>query len=126
MSSGIDLEGFQEILNNLENMGRKGLIIENNAIKKGGKVLKDEAEKEAPRSQTSRKTHLQDNIVESNVKRKGTEKWVEVGANKAAFWDKFEEFGTSQQPPQAWLDPSYQKKTDDIMQVIAKEIIKNL
>lgn len=126
MSTGIDIEGFQEILNNLENMGRKGSIIENNALRKAGNVLQNEAEKEAPRSSSSKKKHLKDNIVESNVKRKGTEKWVEVGANKAAFWDKFEEFGTSQQPPQAWLDPSYTKKKDDVMQVIAEEIMKNL
>nr|WP_014650880.1 HK97-gp10 family putative phage morphogenesis protein [Paenibacillus mucilaginosus] len=74
------LEGMDELMKRLQEMGRKGAAIERAALQAGGEVIRSAASERAPRSNDA--PHLADNITISKIKTSQGMKYVLVGPKK--------------------------------------------
>ena len=120
--SGIELEGMQELLNRLEEMGKEGKKIENAALKKAGEVLQEEIQKEAPTDSGN----LKDNIEVGKIKKNKEGSYVQVGTNDKSWYGKFVEFGTTKMSANPFMSRAYQSKKEEIQETIADEVRKGL
>lgn len=118
MNNGIELEGFEETEDLIKNM-----------------VITEEDEKRAMRAalNSPKKKLVQDtpkgftkrlSKVKMSIKKDG---FATVGIIKlGAWWDKFQEFGTSQQKHHAgFFDRSINSTTDEFMKILYEELLKN-
>lgn len=117
-NNGTSLEGMQELLDKLEQLGKEGKKVESNALKKAGNVLKEEIIKQAP----ERTGNLKKNIVVSNIKKNKEGSYVQVGTNNKSFYGKFVEFGTTKMAADPFMSRSFESKKDEIQETIATEI----
>ncbi|WP_330391310.1 HK97-gp10 family putative phage morphogenesis protein [Peptoclostridium litorale] len=118
----IKLEGMDELLNRLEQLGKKGAQIENNALKKAGEIVKESIESRAPK----RTGKLKESIKVSKIKTKEGQKIVEVGPDGDGFYGKFLEFGTTKMAAQPFMGPGFEAVKDEAAEAIKEEIKKGL
>ena len=122
----VTLEGLDELVRNLQRIGEKTGMVENEALRAGAELVQAEAASQAPRSEMN-KPHLADNIVISKVKTAEGGKYVEVGPTKGDnspfFYGKFLEWGTSKMPARAFMFPALIQVRDRAIAAMA-EVIK--
>lgn len=122
----ITLEGLDELVKNLQQIGEKTYKAENEALRAGAEIVQVEAASKAPRSKQI-KPHLADNIVISKTKTGEGGKYVEVGPTKGDispfFYGKFLEWGTSKMPARPFMFPALIQSRDRSIAAMA-EVIK--
>lgn len=125
----MELQGFDQLLKRIDELGRKGSRIENKALRAGAEVVQKESSKLAPRRKIAKK-HLADNIQISKVKKRDGTKFIEVGPQKGDnsefFYGKFLEWGTSKMSPRPFLGPALASKKDEAMEVMRKSLKDDL
>ncbi|MHB1167353.1 MAG: HK97-gp10 family putative phage morphogenesis protein [Carboxydocellales bacterium] len=124
----ITLTGFDDLIAKLQELGDKADIIENHALKAGGKVLQKAASEKAQAHRSSKsKKHLADNIKISGIRRRNGVKYVLVGPDKGDddefFYGKFLEWGTSKMPAQPFMGPAAAESKNDVVGAM-KTVVK--
>ena len=120
--ANLDIEGVDNLVKKLEELGRKGSRIENAALKKAGERVKDAIQEETP----VRTGELKRSIAVSGVRTKEGVKHVEVSPGKDGWYGVFVEFGTVNQSANPFMSRGYEKSKEDAMAIIAEEIKKGL
>lgn len=125
----LDVEGMEELLQQLEELGAAVGRAENAALRAGGTVLQEEVIRRAPRSPSPRQPsgrqtwrtgqHAADNIEMSNVRTdQDGVKHVLVGTGKGDnspyFYLKFLEWGTSRLRARPFMGPALIEKQDEV------------
>jgi len=118
----LEVDGMQALLNKITALGRKGVMIENAALKAAAKPMLDDAV--ATTAFTDLSGDGRASLKISNVKTVGDIKSVSIGVTKGdisdVFYLKFIEFGTSKMPARPFLAPAFEKNKGE-----AKRIIKD-
>ncbi len=125
----MELEGMDELIDNVNKLGVAGEAIKKNALDKVGKIVKDSMEKKAPRSDES-KEHMADNIKVSDIQKNDGMDFVDVGPQKGDnskfYYSKFTEWGTSSIPAQHWAEKSVKGNKNKINDTIREELERGL
>lgn len=118
----VQLEGINELLNNLEKLGDKGKRVENKALRGAGNVVEEAIKGETP----VRSGNLKRSIKTSNVKTKDGVKQVEVGPDKKGWYGKFLEFGTVNIKADPFMSRGYDNSKSSAIDKIRAELKKGL
>ncbi len=122
----IELEGMQELLDNLQQLGQKATRIENQALIKAAEPILTDAVQNAPEKTGKGKRGLKI----SRPRKQGEEKYVLVGIDRGdiseIFYMKFHEFGTSKMKARPFLGPAYEKNRNKAVEIIRDEIRRGL
>ena len=116
------LEGMENLLSEIEKLGKIGSRIENKALREAGDVVKEAIQKETP----IRSGKLKESINVSRVKNKDGAKRVEVGPNKDVFYSRFVEFGTVKMKANPFMARGYETSKDSAMETIEKNLKEGL
>lgn len=114
----MEVRGFDELMralgeSQLTLVGKRRLIVK--ALRAGGKVIEDEARANAPVLTGNLRSKVGTAVIDQTAE--GAE--AHVGPANRAFYGKFEEYGTSRQPRQPWLGPSFDRKEAEAFQTTA-------
>ncbi|MET7041783.1 HK97-gp10 family putative phage morphogenesis protein [Clostridium botulinum] len=124
--ASMELDGMDNLIRKIEDMGKAGTRIENAALKKAGELIMEEAKNNVP----FRKGKLKEGLKVSGVRKKGENKFVLVGIQKGdnskIFYGKFLEFGTSKMKARPFMGPAYESKKEEAKEVIKEELRKGL
>ena len=114
--SGIEIEGMDEFTKMLEDMTISEAD-EKKAMRKAIKPIADEVEKNSPVGKTGRLKK-----VSKTVKKDGL---ATVGVVRTSTWyDKFQEFGTSQQKHNiGYFERSVKDTEDEALEILSKELL---
>lgn len=122
----IELEGMQELLDNLQQLGQKASRVENQALTKAAEPILADAVQNAPEKTGRGKRGL----TISRPRKKGEEKYVLVGLERGdiseIFYMKFHEFGTSKMKARPFLGPAYEKHKQKAVEIIRDELRRGL
>lgn len=119
MANGIELEGMEEFTDFLQ-----GMTIdeddEKKAVRQAIKPIADEIEKNTPEGNTKRLKK-----ISKTVKKDG---FATIGIVRTkAFYDLFQEFGTSQQKANVgYFDRSVKNTEDEALKILAKELLDKI
>ena len=117
----MELAGVDELIKQIEELGRKGASIENKALKQAGEMMADEIKKETP-VDTGR---LRDSIEVSHIKQmKKQGKYVYVGTDLPYGW--MIEFGTWKMNAYPFMAIAYEANKDKAQKIIIEEMRKGL
>ena len=116
------LEGMENLLNEIEKLGKTGSRMENKALREAGDVVKEAIQKETP----IRSGKLKESITVSRVKNKDGAKRVEVGPNKDVFYSRFVEFGTVKMKANPFMARGYETSKENAMETIEKKLKEGL
>ena len=116
------LEGMENLLSEIEKLGKIGSRIENKALREAGDVVKEAIQKETP----IRSGKLKESITVSRVKNKDGAKHVEVGPDKGVFYSRFVEFGTVKMKANPFMARGYETSKDSAMETIEKNLKEGL
>lgn len=122
---GVDVEfkGMSELVERVQELGRKGSSLQSKALTEAAQPILDEAVQTSAFKDISGR--LRKNLKISRPKTKSNTKYVLVGIDKGdvseVFYGKFIEFGSSHQPAHPFLAPAYENNKQE-----AKEIIKKV
>jgi HK97 gp10 family phage protein len=116
------LEGIENLLAEIEKLGKTGSRIENKALREAGDVVKEAIQKEAP----IRSGKLKKSITVSRVKNKDGAKRVEVGPDKDVFYSRFVEFGTVKMKANPFMSRGYEVSKENAMEKIEKNLKEGL
>ncbi|RUT53041.1 bacteriophage HK97-gp10, tail-component family protein [Clostridium botulinum] len=116
MNNGIEIEGMEEFTNMLENM-TLGEADERKAVRLAIEPIAVEVEKNSPVGKTKRLKK-----ISKTVKKDGL---ATVGIVRTkAFYDLFQEFGTSQQKHHVgYFERSVKSTEDKAISILAKELL---
>jgi HK97 gp10 family phage protein len=120
--ANLELEGIENLITEVENLGAKGARIENKALREAGEVVREAIKQEAPRKTGT----LKKSIEVSRVKNKDGAKYVEVGPGKEGYYGKFLEFGTVKMKAKPFMAPGYEKSKEKAMGEIEKNLKEGL
>lgn len=124
----IELEGVDEILNRLQQIGNNISRLENKALKDAAQPVLDDAK--SSNSFNDRSGNLRKGLKISNIKNKEGVKYVLVGVDKSdnskIYYGKFLEFGTSKMSAKPFMQPAYEKNKDNIQKTIAETLKEGL
>jgi len=122
----IELQGMQELLNSLTDLGKRGKRIENKALLAAAKPILDAAVANAP----VKSGKGQAGLKIGRIKSKGDTKTVLIGIGKGdiseIFYMKFHEFGTSKMPAHPFLQPAYESKKAEAIRILKEEFRRGL
>lgn len=122
----IKLEGVDEILNKLQQIGTNVSKLENKALKNAADPVLEDAKANAP----VKTGKLKKGLKISGIKTKDGIKYVLVGVNKSdnsdIFYGKFVEFGTSKMSARPFLGPAYEKNKKEIIESIKNTLKEGL
>lgn len=125
MAAELSLEGFDDLLARVQQLGEQTSRIENKALKAGGAVVQKRASELAPRSRKA-KRHMADHIKMSGVKNKEGMKYVEVGPtrgdNSEFFYAKFLEFGTSKMSARPFMGPAAAESQGEVIEAMKEQL----
>lgn len=115
--TGIELEGFEEFESMLQDMTIDEAD-ERKALRKSIKIIASEVEKNTPVGATGRLKKLK-----IKVKKEGL---ATVGSfSMGAFYDKFQEFGTSKSKKNVgFFERSVNKTQNEVINTLTKELLK--
>jgi HK97 gp10 family phage protein len=114
--SGIQIEGFEELEELLQDMTIDESD-EKKAIRKAIDVIGDEVEKNTPVGATEKLKKIKKSVKKEGFATVGT---VKMGA----FYDIFQEFGTSQQKKHiGFFERSVEKSKDEAIEILGKELL---
>ncbi|ERI10894.1 phage protein, HK97 gp10 family [Aneurinibacillus aneurinilyticus ATCC 12856] len=129
---------MEQLLNKLQSLGNRAKTVENQAVKAGAEILRNEIAARTPRSSSPRQPdsssqswrtgqHAADNIKISGVKQKDGAKIIEVGIQKGDrshyFYLKFLEWGTTKISAQHFMASAVAEKRTEATRKV-HEIIK--
>lgn len=121
--ANMKVQGMEELLANLQQLGTKAAKVENKALKEGGKIVAEAMRQNVNVSGKNQK-HIRDDIQVSNVKGKDGAKHVEVGPGKETNWRaKFLEFGTSKMSARPFMEPASAEAQDKVISKMT-EVVK--
>jgi len=120
--ANLEIEGVDNVLKKLEELGAKGRRIENSALRSAGDRVKGAIQDEVP----VRTGNLKRNIAVSNVRTKDGVKHVEIGPNKDGWYGRFVEFGTVHIKANPFMSRGYEKSKEDAVKIIQDELKKEL
>lgn len=120
--ANLEVEGIENLLNEIDKMGKVGEKIKKVALVKAGEKIKDAIISEAPH----RTGNLKKNIKVSKVKSKDGVDYVEVYPGKDAFYAPFLEFGTTKMKADSFMSRGYETSKEDAERTIEEEIKKEL
>jgi len=124
----IELEGVDEILNKLQQIGNNISRLENKALKNAAQPVLDDTK--SSNSFNDRSGNLRKGLKISNIKNKEGVKYVLVGVDKSdnskIYYGKFLEFGTSKMSAKPFMQPAYEKNKDNIQKTIAETLKEGL
>lgn len=142
MGVSVSLEGFDNILEKIKEMGARAGPAENKALHAGAEIIQKAASQKAPRSSSPRQPargsqswrtgkHLADNIGITRVKMdEYGGKYVEVGPgpgdNSPFFYGKFLEYGTSKMSARPFMGPAAAESKADVRAVMAETLKRGL
>lgn len=116
MADGIEIEGMEEFTNMLQDMTIDESD-EKKAIREAIKPIADEVQKNTPVGATGKLSKIKTSVKKEGFSTVGT---VKTGA----WWDKFQEFGTSQQKHNVgYFDRSVKNTEDRALEILAKELL---
>ena len=122
----IELEGMQELLDNLQQLGQKASRIENQALTKAAEPILADAVQNAPEKTGRGKRGL----TISRPRKQGEGRYVLVGLDRGdiseIFYMKFHEFGTSKMKARPFLGPAYEKNKNKAVEIIRNELRRGL
>ncbi|MHB1652342.1 MAG: HK97-gp10 family putative phage morphogenesis protein [Desulfitobacteriaceae bacterium] len=125
MAAELSLEGFDDLLARVQQLGDQTSKVENKALKSGAQVVQKRASALAPRSRHA-KRHMADNIKISGVKTKEGIKYVEVGPtrgdNSEFFYAKFLEFGTSKMAARPFMGPAAEESQGEVIEEMKAQL----
>ena len=128
MSTGIELQGLGELQKRIEELGRKGSRIENEALRKAAEPILDDAKRTSAFHDQS--GDLRKGLKISKVKKLSGTKYVLVGIEKGdnsnIYYGKFLEWGTSKMSARPFLGPSYEKNKKEVIETLKEELRKGL
>ena len=121
--NGIEISGLDELSESLSEMALSDAK-ERSAIRKAVKKIATELEKDSPK-RTSNKSNLKLSKVKVTVSKDGI---TNVGMVKTgAWWDKFQEFGTSKSKKNVgYFERSVRKTEDEAVQILGEELLKKI
>ena len=122
---GIEIDGMDEILRKLEQLGDQGKQAESTALLRAGDIFKESIQSETP----VRTEKLRRSINRSGVKLKDGVRQVEVGPDKPgkrSHVARFLEFGTVKMKANPFMARGYEKSKAEAMAIIADELRKGL
>ena len=122
MLADMKLEGMDELLAEVERLGKAGNRIENAALREAGDAVKTSIQNETP----TRSGKLKASISVSRVKTKGGIKQVEVGPGSDGYYGKFLEFGTVKMKANPFMSRGYETSKGEAERIIEEEIRKGL
>ncbi|EPY2286639.1 HK97-gp10 family putative phage morphogenesis protein [Clostridium sporogenes] len=124
--ASMELDGMDNLIRKIEDMGKAGVRVENAALKKAGQIIVDEAKNNVP----VKTEKLKKGLKVSGVRKKGGNKFVlagiQKGDNSKIFYGKFLEFGTSKMKARPFMGPAYESKRGEAKEVIKEELRKGL
>jgi len=118
----MELEGIENLIDEVEKLGKQGSKIENKALKEAGEVVKDAIVKEVP----VKTGKLKKSISVSGIKRKSGEPYVQVSPGKDGWYGKFVEFGTVKMKAKPFMEPGYENSKDAALDTIQEELKRGL
>ena len=121
MAGNLTLEGMDEILDRLKELGQRAAPAENQALYAGAKIVQESASQKAPRSLEA-KEHLADNIVICEPKQDESGKYVEVGPKAPFFYGKFLEYGTSKMTARPFMGPAQAESKKQVLETIRQTL----
>ena len=116
------IDGMENLLAEIEKLGKAGSKIENRALKEAGDVVKESIQNETPR----RTGKLKSSIEVSRVKTKGGIKQVEIGPGSDGYYGKFLEFGTVKMKANPFMSRGYEMSKSEAESKIEEEIKRGL
>lgn len=126
MGAEFELQGLDELLNQLQQISDKAGRTENKALKAAAQPVADEM-KSLVNVSTIDHLHIRDNIQISGIKSKGGIKYVEIGPGKETNWRaKFLEWGTSKMQAKPFVQISYEHKKNEVLEIIKQTIAEAL
>lgn len=122
----MDFKGFDELMKEIEQLGRKGNSIQNKALKTGALPILQEAKVRAPKD-TGRGV---EGLTVGRPRWKGDTKYVLIGIDRGdiseIYYLKFHEFGTSKMQARPFLGPALEMKKSEAVSIMQKEIKEGL
>jgi HK97 gp10 family phage protein len=122
MPAELSLEGFSELLEKIEALGRKAARIENEALKTAAEPILEDAQ--STTQFIDRSGDLRAGLKVSEVKTRAGVKYVLVGIDKSdnskVFYGKFIEWGTSKMPAKPFLEPAFDRNKANSMEIMKK------
>ncbi len=125
MAGNLTLEGMEDILTRLKELGQRAGPTENEALYAGAKIVQANASQRATRSSKA-KEHLADNIVISEPKQDESNKYVEVGPEAPFFYGKFLEYGTTKMAARPFLGPAKAESRKEVRETIKQTLKEGL
>jgi len=125
VAGNLTLEGMEDILTRLKELGQRAGPLENQALHAGAKIVQAHASQRAPRSETDGE-HLADNIVISEAKQGEGIKYIEVGPSAPFFYGKFLEYGTTKMAARPFLGPAKAQSRKEVLETIKQTLKEGL
>lgn len=123
MSVDLDFSDIDKLQKRLDEMGRKGSILENKALLAGAEVINKEVVKNAPERTGHAKKYLKVSKVSKEKGIKVVKVGISKGDNSEAFYLKFHEYGTSKMAARPFMRPAFQRKRKEALEK-THEVIK--
>lgn len=123
-NSGVEVEGIDDILDNIEKLGLNVKKVTDTALKNAGEIVRKELEKNTPMSEIDG-VHMKDHVVMSGAKtdKEDGGRYVAIGYPKGVKHRvHFAEFGTINQTPQAFMSRTIQATRLEVKQAIMNEL----
>jgi len=118
----LELMGIEDLITEVEKLGKQGARIENKALREAGDVVKEAIRNETPVDTGT----LKKSINVSRVKTKDGMKQVEVGPDDEGWHGKFVEFGTVKIRANPFMGRGYETSKDKAMDTIKENLRKGL
>lgn len=137
---GISFSGFDDLLNDLNNIGNVGNKISRKAIEEGTKIVLEQQKKDAPKSDDN--DHGADKLKVTDIKRYSSGTVVGKVGIDSSNWDDVDHLyyqhygfelwknGERVEPHLGWMDDSFKKVenkvSEEMIKIIESEIDKIL
>jgi HK97 gp10 family phage protein len=115
-----EIEGADEVIKTLEDLGLEAEKILQDAARKGGEIALREARKRCP----ERTGNLKRSLKVDNGKTTTSKAEVKVTHGKKEFYGTFVELGTSHMKAQPFLRPAVDENRAEISKAVKDEIVK--
>lgn len=126
MKVDLDFSSIDTFQKRLEELGRKGTKIENEALLAGAEVINKEMVKNAPVKTGHAKQFLKVSKVTKEKGIKVVKVGISKGDNSEAFYLKFHEFGTSKMSARPFMRPAFERKRKEAVEKTHEVIRKGL
>lgn len=126
MNVELDFSDMEKLQKRLDDMGRKGSMLENEALLAGAEVINKEIVSNAPERTGHAKKFLKVSKVSKEKGIKVVKVGISKGDNSQAFYLKFHEYGTSKMIARPFMRPSFERKRKEAFEKTHEVIRKGL